>query len=133
MLDVMTNTQVTEQKQTISMPRLLLHLEGLAVLLGAVVLYGHVSGNWGAFLLLLLTPDLTMLGYLAGPKTGSVIYNSVHYYGLPIVLGLLALAGGWTTGLALALIWTAHIGMDRLFGYGFKYPSDFKNTHFQRM
>ena len=52
MLDVMTNAQVTEQKQAISMPRLLLHLEGLAVLLGAVVLYGHVSGDWLAFIVL---------------------------------------------------------------------------------
>ena len=133
MLDVMTNTQVAKQEQALSMPRVLLHMEGLAVLLGAVVLYGHVSGNWGAFLLLLLMPDLSMAGYLAGPKTGSVIYNIVHYYGLPIALGLLSLAGGWTTGLSLALIWAAHIGMDRLFGYGFKYPSDFKDTHIARV
>ena len=133
MLDVMTNTQAGKQERTLSMPRVLLHLEGLAVLLGAVVLYGHVSRNWGAFVLLLLTPDLAMLGYLAGPKTGSVIYNIVHYYGLPIAFGLFSLAGGWTAGIALALIWAAHIGMDRLFGYGLKYASDFKDTHIERV
>ena len=29
----------------------------------------------------------------------------------------------------LALIWIAHIGMDRLLGYGLKYPSGFRDTH----
>jgi hypothetical protein len=35
--------------------------------------------------------------------------------------------------LAVALIWIAHIGFDRLLGYGLKYISDFKHTHLQRV
>ena len=37
------------------------------------------------------------------------------------------------TAAKVALIWLAHIGMDRLLGYGLKYPSAFKDTHLQRV
>jgi hypothetical protein len=29
----------------------------------------------------------------------------------------------------LCVIWVAHIGFDRLLGYGLKYPTAFKDTH----
>ena len=61
-----------------TLPAILLRLEALAVLAGAVVLYLHLGGTWGYFTLLLLLPDLSMLGYLAGPRFGSSIYNGVH-------------------------------------------------------
>ncbi len=35
--------------------------------------------------------------------------------------------------LPLALILFAHIGIDRLLGFGLKYPSGFKDTHLQRL
>ena len=31
------------------------------------------------------------------------------------------------------LIWLTHIGVDRLVGYGLKYPTDLKRTHLQRV
>lgn len=126
-------SQTMTQTQATSLPRLLLSLEGLAVLVGAVALYSQQSGEWGAFLLLLLAPDLGMLGYVANPRVGAAVYNIVHTYALPITLALVALAAGWHTGVSLALIWGAHIGMDRTLGYGLKYASGFKDTHFQRV
>ncbi|RKQ33951.1 DUF4260 family protein [Oceanobacillus halophilus] len=33
----------------------------------------------------------------------------------------------------VGLIWTAHIGMDRMIGFGLKYPTAFKDTHIQRI
>jgi hypothetical protein len=34
---------------------------------------------------------------------------------------------------AVALIWFAHISMDRTVGYGLKYPTSFKDTHLERV
>lgn len=129
-MDRQTTTTTT---RSISLPCLLLHVEGLAVLIATIVLYAWTGGDWLAFALLLLVPDVSMLGYVAGPGVGSVVYNAVHTYVGPVALGLLALAGGWMTGVALALIWLAHIGMDRTVGYGLKYATGFKDTHISRL
>jgi hypothetical protein len=110
-----------------------LRAEGMAVLAAALVGYGLMEGNWLLFTVLFFVPDLTMLGYLAGPRPGAVAYNLAHTYATPAVL-----AGvGWLIGtpllLALALIWAAHIGFDRMLGYGLKLPTDFRDTHLGRI
>jgi hypothetical protein len=35
--------------------------------------------------------------------------------------------------MTFALIWLAHIGLDRTLGYGLKYPTFFEDTHLQRV
>jgi Domain of unknown function (DUF4260) len=115
------------------LPASLLRLEGLAVLVGALVLYFDAGFGWLILLLLFLAPDLSMLGYLGGPALGSLTYDVVHTYALPIALGVAGVLGGSDTALQLALVWLAHIGLDRLVGYGLKYPSGFKDTHLQRV
>ena len=115
------------------LPRALLHLEGLAVLVGALALYFDTGYGWLALVVLFLAPDLSMLGYLAGPRVGSVTYDVVHTYVGPVALGVAGILGGYDTAAQLALIWFAHIGLDRLLGYGLKYPTGFKDTHLQRV
>lgn len=110
-------------------PRVLLHLEGAAILLASIVLYALRGGNWWLFGLLLLAPDLSALGYLAGNKVGAYCYNLVHTYLLPGVLAAYGLFGSKELALLLALIWFAHIGMDRALGFGLKYTTEFKDTH----
>jgi hypothetical protein len=110
-------------------PRLLLRLEGILTLLAAVAVYGWLDASWGLFALLLLAPDLFMAGYLAGPRLGAHLYNVGHTYVLPAALGAGALWTGGSLLGALALIWMAHIGMDRALGYGLKSPSGFHDTH----
>ena len=68
------------------LPRRLLHLEGLAVLIGALVLYFHASYGWLLLLVLFLAPDLSAIGYVAGPRVGALTYDVVHTYALPIAL-----------------------------------------------
>lgn len=68
-----------------------------------------------------------VMGYLAGPRVGAVSYNLAHSYVGPVVLGVSAATH--PVGLHLALIWAAHIGFDRLLGYGLKYPRAFGDTH----
>ncbi|WP_163583167.1 DUF4260 domain-containing protein [Gracilibacillus saliphilus] len=114
------------------MNKLLLHLEGTAVFALSLYAYFYFSFGWLMLVLLLLAPDLAMLGYLINNKVGSIIYNLFHTY----VLSLCGVVIGFLFHdllLAISLIWTAHIGMDRMVGYGLKYSSGFKDTHFDRV
>ena len=114
-------------------PAALLRVEGVALLVLSVLLYRVNGGGWLMFGVLLLAPDLSMLGYLAGPQVGAAIYNTFHTYAMPAVVGALGMIFANPLMVAVALIWFAHIGMDRTLGYGLKYPSSFKHTHLERV
>jgi hypothetical protein len=114
---------------TAGAPRRLLRLEAAAVLALALSAFARLHGDWGLFALLFLVPDLSMLGYLAGPRIGAGAYNAAHSYLGPALLGAAALVGPGPVALHLALIWAAHIGFDRMLGYGLKYDDAFKLTH----
>jgi len=113
--------------------RLILRLEGLCVLVAALLVYSKFGLGWGSFALFFLVPDISFLGYLAGPKVGAVSYNLAHSY-----IGALACL---VTGLVLpapailcaGIIWCAHIGFDRALGYGLKYSAGFGFTHLGRI
>ena len=114
-------------------PAVLLRVEGVALLALSVLLYWVNRESWLLFGALLLAPDLSMLGYLAGPRVGAAIYNAFHTYAMPAVVGALGMVLASPMAVALALIWFAHIGVDRTVGYGLKYPTSFKDTHLQRV
>jgi hypothetical protein len=119
---------------SISMPRVLLHLEGLALLTGAVLAYWQLQpAAWWLFIVLLLTPDLLMVGYFVNPKYGAIGYNLVHTIIVPFIVLGFAIFIGSSWGLAIGLIMLAHIGIDRTLGYGLKYVSNFKETHLNRV
>ncbi len=108
-------------------PRILLRAEGALVLVAAAVAYHHLGGRWWLFALLFLAPDLSMLGSLAGPRAGAIAYDAVHTYLAP---GALAILGAVAPAVVpFALIWIAHLGFDRLQGYGLKYATAFGDTH----
>jgi len=115
------------------LPSRLLRLEGLAVAVGALVLYFHADYGWLLLVLLILAPDLSMLGYLGGTTVGAVSYDAVHTTLIPIALGLVGVLADSGIAIQIALIWLAHIGVDRFLGYGLKYPTGFKDTHLQRV
>ncbi|MDD4914860.1 MAG: DUF4260 domain-containing protein [Methylococcales bacterium] len=110
-------------------PNLLLRLEGLAVFGLALAVYWHYGFGWGLFWSTVLLPDLALLGYLVNARIGAVAYNVTHAKILPCVLAVAALAADNDLLISLSLIWFVHIGIDRLFGYGLKYPDGFKITH----
>src|SRR5829696_2872815 len=113
-------------------PAAMLRVEGAAMLVGSVLLYWINGGSWWLFALLLLAPDVSMLGYLGGPRFGAAIYNAFHSYPLPAALAAFGLLGGSPLAVSLSLVWFAHIGMDGLAGYGLKYPTAFGDTHLGR-
>lgn len=114
-------------------PGILLRMEGFAVLLVSVLFYWQMHFGWLLFAILLLTPDLSMIGYLGGAKIGASVYNLVHTLVGPLLLMGFGVLTAHYTFLPYGLIWTAHIGVDRMLGFGLKYPTNFKDTHLQRV
>lgn len=114
-------------------PAAMLRLEGATMLAASTVLYWTNGESWWLFALLLLAPDASMVGYLAGPRAGTAAYNAFHFYSLPAALGIFGVLVGAPLAVAGALVWLAHIGMDRALGYGLKYPGAFGDTHMGRV
>jgi hypothetical protein len=112
---------------------ILLRAEQVAILGIGIVLW---VANGGPPLLLIpawLLVDLSMIGYVGGPRLGSITYNAAHNLVVPIAL----LGLGWWTDTAwvvlAAAVFITHIGLDRALGYGLKLPTDFRDTHLGRI
>jgi hypothetical protein len=104
-------------------------IEGAALLVAAVAGFEVAGWSWWWFAALLLAVDISMVGYLAGPKVGAATYNLGHALIGPAALLTWWLLDGSAAVLALGSIWLAHIGMDRAFGYGLKHADRFEHTH----
>ena len=113
--------------------RALLRLEGLALFAAMIVLYGWRGGPWWLFAVLFLAPDLSFAAYLAGSRIGAVAYNAVHSTLVPVALLIAGFAFEQSLMRSIAIIWLAHIGIDRALGYGLKYPGAFNLTHLGRI
>ena len=109
--------------------RILLRLEGVVLFAGMTLLYGLWEGSWWVYAVLFLAPDLSFAAYLGGPKVGAIVYNAAHSYLGPVALMTVGLAMAAPLTLSLAMIWLAHIGIDRALGYGLKYQAGFTFTH----
>lgn len=107
----------------------LLRLEGAAALLLFAALYAKGGYGWGYFAACFLAPDLALLGYLRGPRTGAWFYNAAHSYVGPLALLGLGGIGGQEWAAMAGLVWASHIGFDRMLGYGLKYALGFSHTH----
>ena len=113
--------------------KILLRLEGLTLFIGMVLLYAVWGGSWLVFALLFLAPDLSFIAYLADERTGAVVYNAAHSYMAPVTLLTLGFGFASPLTLSIAMIWLAHIGIDRALGYGLKYSAGFGFTHLGRI
>jgi hypothetical protein len=111
----------------------LLKTEELAQLVLAVSVFAHLPFAWWVLPATFLLPDLSMLGYLAGPRVGAASYNLVHHKAVAIAVGL----AGWALGLPVLVlagtILLFHSSFDRLLGYGLKYATGFQDTHLGRV
>lgn len=110
-----------------------LRAEGLATFAAGLAGFLFLGLPWWAFLLLLIVPDVSMVGYLRGPRVGAVLYNVAHDLATGIAIAGLGLAIGSVPVAAAGAILVAHSGMDRVAGYGLKLPSSFKDTHLGRI
>lgn len=99
----------------------------------ALIVYAQLGTTWWLLAALVLAPDLSMVGYLAGERVGALLYNLVHTTAGPAALALAGWLGLLPLGLELGAIWAAHIGLDRAAGFGLKHPSGFSDTHLDRV
>lgn len=113
--------------------RIVLRLEGLCVLIAAALAYSKFGLGWGSFALYFFAPDISFLGYLAGPRRGAICYNLAHSYSGAVVCLALGLVTPAPAVLGAGIIWCAHIGFDRALGYGLKYSEGFGFTHLGRI
>ncbi|GLK62545.1 DUF4260 family protein [Paracoccus kondratievae] len=106
-------------------------VEGAGLALAGLLIAAQAAPGWGwlIWLAVLFAPDLSMVGYLAGPRAGAVLYNLGHLYALAFLMMVLGVALGSTGLIAGGGLWLAHIGLDRALGYGLKEPLGFRNTH----
>jgi hypothetical protein len=117
----------------LSKPGILLRIEGAFVFALSLIFYQAIGARWWVFFVAFLWPDLFMLGYLVSVRLGSQLYNLVHTYSLPFALVAVSYYTQNNALMSFALIWLAHIGLDRALGFGLKYPTFFKDTHLQRV
>ncbi|RPH36874.1 MAG: DUF4260 family protein [Chloroflexi bacterium] len=111
----------------------ILRVESAAVGLLGVAAFLALDGSPLLLVPALLAPDLSALGYLAGPRVGAVTYNLVHNWALAVAFAFVAIIGHELWPLQVAAILAAHVGFDRALGYGLKLPTSFKDTHLGRI
>ncbi len=95
----------------------------------SMLLFSHLDFAWWWFPVLILLPDIGMIGYVISTRVGAITYNFFHNKGIAIAIMIL----GWqlesSLMMLIGIILFGHASMDRIFGYGLKYPDSFKNTH----
>jgi hypothetical protein len=114
-------------------PRRWLQLEGAAALVAGAALFVGTGAPWILLVPLLFVVDISMAGYLANPRVGAFTYNLAHNWGSGLAVLGIGLATGVVPLVATGAILVAHTGMDRVAGYGLKYPTAFADTHLGRL
>jgi hypothetical protein len=127
-----TDDHATETRGLSPVP-ILLKFESAAVLGLGLAAYAYLGFSWWIFAALILAPDLAFLGYLGGARAGAWTYDLAHTYLAPFALALTGYLIDQPWLMAGAAIWTVHIAVDRLVGYGLKFPTDPKDTHLSRL
>ena len=109
--------------------RNLIRLEEAAMFLLSIFLLRYLHFAWWWWLVWILAPDLSALGYLGGNKLGAICYNFVHHKAVGIALYIAGVIWFNETLQFAGLILFGHSCMDRGLGYGLKYFSGFSDTH----
>ena len=109
--------------------KMLLKLEELFMLGLSIFLFSKLDFPWWWYPLLLLTPDLSMVGYLVNPQVGAAAYNFIHHKALAIGIYVVGVMLGNQPLQLTGLILFGHSSMDRTMGYGLKHTDSFQHTH----
>ena len=106
-----------------------IQLEELAMFMLSIYAFNQLSFAWWWFLVLILLPDLSMIGYIFGNRTGAVVYNFFHHKAVAIATFVLGFYLHNEMIQLTGIILFGHSSMDRMFGYGLKKFAGFKFTH----
>lgn len=108
---------------------LLLKLEDTAKFITAYALSIYIGAEWWEFFAWLLAPDLSMIGYALNTQVGAILYNMAHHQGLALMILCAGVYFGLPVLMFAGTVMFGHSALDRILGYGLKYPDDFKHTH----
>ena len=109
--------------------KVILRLEYLAMFLLSAYAFTALPVAWWWFLVLLLVPDIGMIGYAINTRVGAFTYNLFHNILLAIAVLAIGLFACSNIVIAMGIILFAHVSMDRFLGYGLKYSDSFRHTH----
>lgn len=109
--------------------KILLRLEEIGLIALGFYFFSLTGYSWWIFVLLFLTPDIGMIGYLVNVKTGAFIYNLFHHRGLAAVAVICGIILNEPILILAGSVLFSHAAFDRVFGYGLKYSDSFKHTH----
>ena len=109
--------------------KVVIKVEEAAMFFLSIYLFNQLHFAWWWFALLLLAPDLSMVGYLLNNKIGAICYNIFHHKAVAIIFYITGLYLHNETLQFAGLILFGHASMDRMMGYGLKYSEGFKFTH----
>lgn len=88
-----------------------------------------LNAGWWWYLIMLLGPDISMIGYAAGNKAGAACYNFFHHKGVAVAIFAIGMIMPDDLLQITGIVLFGHSSMDRLFGYGLKTNQGFKFTH----
>jgi hypothetical protein len=106
-----------------------LQLEELGLFLFGIYLFNQLDYAWWWFLVLILAPNLSMIGYVFGNKLGAFFYNLFHHRAIAVMIYLAGIYSSNNLIQLMGIILFSHSSMDRMMGYGLKYETGFKFTH----
>lgn len=106
-----------------------LKVEELLMFCLGIFLFNQLDFAWWWFLILILLPDIGMLGYLINSKIGAIVYNLFHHKGVAIILYFIGVYVKIEIIILIGIILFSHSSLDRFFDYGLKYNNSFNNTH----
>lgn len=106
-----------------------LKLEEATLFLLCIFLFSLLNFDWWWFPVLLLVPDIGMIGYAIDSKIGAFSYNILHNRVVASLVAMYSLTSDNQYWQLVAIILLAHISLDRALGFGLKYKDSFNNTH----
>jgi hypothetical protein len=107
----------------------ILKFEEIGLFILGIYLFSILNYQWWWFLVLILAPDFSMIGYIFNNKSGAFLYNVFHHTGVAVLVFILGCYLKIEPLQLIGIILFSHASMDRIFGYGLKYEKGFKYTH----
>lgn len=97
----------------------------------AVAVFYFVTSHfeWYWLPLAFIAYDITLLGYLVGPKFGALAYNITHSLIGPAALTVLYIMHDDRSLLFIILTWLFNIFFNRAIGFGLKENTGVEHTH----
>lgn len=111
------------------MMKTIVKLEELGLFIFGIYLFSLLNYQWWWFLVLILAPDFSMIGYAFNTKSGAFLYNVFHHKGIAVLIYIIGSYLQIEILQLIGVILFSHAAMDRIFGYGLKYEKGFKYTH----